>query len=78
MGALYEVELDYNVRYKLRVYAGHDREEVIQAAEETRFVDDPEPFTRDLVHTKIEELEPVYEDDPAAKLIAPWLGEDEP
>jgi len=62
-GRRYEVLLDYSVRYRVEVFAGHEDEHAIEQAELRRLASDVEPADRELIHTEVEAKEDIYADD---------------
>ena len=73
IGKEYSVKLAYTVEYDLTVKAGPNEQDAIEEAELLRFANDLEPSERDLVHTEVEAIGEIFEDDPDAHEVADWI-----
>jgi hypothetical protein len=60
VGSKYRVKLHYEVEHIIEVPAPTE-DEAERLADEARFVTEPEPTDRMILHADVEELEPIYE-----------------
>ncbi len=74
VGKEYQVKLAYTVEYELTVTAAPDEANAIEEADLlANYGRDVDPVERDRVHTEVEELRDIFEDDPEAHEIAEWI-----
>lgn len=73
IGHEYNVTLHYTVEYQLSVKAGPVDQNAVEEAELLRMANDVEPVDRDLVHSDVETVSDIFEDDPDAHEVADWI-----
>ncbi len=73
VGREYQVRLCYTVEYDFTVTAPPEESSAIEEAELLRFANDVDPSDRDLVHTEVEAIGDIWEDDPEAHEVADWI-----
>lgn len=74
VGREYEVKLAFTVEHRLTVKSGVEEDQAIRHAEELAlFGVDDTLFDRDLIHSEVEAVRDIFEDDPDAFEAADWV-----
>lgn len=72
VGGEYEVEIHYTTEYRMRVKAPTEHM-AVEEADLRRFADDMDPCDYDLVHSRVEPVRDIFEDDPDAYEVCSWI-----